>query len=155
MYFFFQKNKKNTCRYHYQNLNMIYVSWYIEQNLLKVVFSGHFMLFYPPPPKKKNPQRSKFWKMKTFARDIIILPMCTKNHNHMYGSLDREWDWHNFLSFRVILSLLPPPLITQKIKFLKKMKKIKFFLALGHFCHSSQLKTSKIKILKLKKTNLR
>ena len=39
---------KNTCRYHYQNLNdMIYSSWDIEQNKLKLVILGHFLPFIP------------------------------------------------------------------------------------------------------------
>ena len=44
---FFKKIKKNICRYHYQNLNMIYSSWDIEQNILKFVILGHFLPFYP------------------------------------------------------------------------------------------------------------
>ena len=41
--------------------------------------------------------------MNKFAADIIILHMCTKNHNHiMYGSWDTEWDRQNFLSFWTI-----------------------------------------------------
>ena len=35
------------------------------------------MLLYPP----KKPQKSK---MKNFAGDIIILQMCTKNHNYVW-----------------------------------------------------------------------
>ena len=35
--------------------------------------------------------------MKKFAGDIIILHMCTKNHNYMmYGSWDMECDRQNF-----------------------------------------------------------
>ena len=53
--------------------------------------------------------KSKFWKMKNFAGDTIILPMCTKNHNHlMYSSWDMEWDRENFLSFWTIFCSLPP-----------------------------------------------
>ena len=51
------------------------------------------------------------------AGDIIILHMCTKNHNHMrygYGSWDTEWDRQVFLSFQPT---------TCKIKILKKLKK--------------------------------
>ena len=40
--------KKNTCRYHYQNLDdMIYSSWDIEQNIQKLVILCHFLPFYP------------------------------------------------------------------------------------------------------------
>ena len=47
--FFLKKIKKNASRYHYQNLNdIIYSSWDIEQNILKLVILGHFLPFYPP-----------------------------------------------------------------------------------------------------------
>ena len=46
--FFKEKIKKNTCRYHYQNPDdMIYSSWDIEQNIMKLVILGHFLPFYP------------------------------------------------------------------------------------------------------------
>ena len=58
-------------------------------------------------------------KMKKFAGDIIILYMCTKNHNHMiYSSWDTEWD----TEFFIILDHFLPfyhPLITLKITILK------------------------------------
>ena len=38
---FKKKIKKNTCRYYYQNL-MVYSSWNIEQNILKLVILGPF-----------------------------------------------------------------------------------------------------------------
>ena len=62
---FFKKNiKKNTCRYNYQNLDdriyMIYSSWDIEQNILKLVILGHFLPFYP----RKNPKNQNFEKWK-------------------------------------------------------------------------------------------
>ena len=41
--------------------------------------------------------------MKKVGGDIIILHMCTKNHNHMmYDCWDTEWDGQNFLSFWAI-----------------------------------------------------
>ena len=42
-------------RYHYQNLDdMIYSSWDIEQNILKLAILGHFLPFYPlKTPKLK------------------------------------------------------------------------------------------------------
>ena len=93
MLHFLKNIKKNTCRYHYQNLDdMIDNSWDIEQNILNLVILGYFL-----PPK--NTKNKKFWKMKKFAGDII-LHMCTKNHNHIiYSSWDTEWDRQNFLSF--------------------------------------------------------
>ena len=53
-----KETKKNTRTHHfgtlaYQNLNnMIYNSWDIERDRLKLVFLGHFLPFYPP----KNPK---------------------------------------------------------------------------------------------------
>ena len=48
-------------------------------------------------------------KWKKIAGDIIILHMCTKNHNHMrYSSWDTEWDKF-VLSFWTILCPSPPP----------------------------------------------
>ena len=44
----FLKTKENTYRYYYQKLNdMIYSSWDIDQNLLKLVTLGYFVPFYP------------------------------------------------------------------------------------------------------------
>ena len=107
--FFLKKITKNTCRYHYQNLeDMIYSSWDIEQNKQKLVILGNFFAFIP----LKTPI-SKFWKMKKFDGHIIILRMCTKNHNHMmYGSWDTDKILDHFLPFY--------PLWTQKLKTTKK-----------------------------------
>ena len=56
--------------------------------------------------------------------DIIILQISTINDNYkIYGSRDMERSGHNFLSFWAIFCLFTP-LITQKIKMLKKMKKM-------------------------------
>ena len=49
---------------------MIYSSWDIEQKILKLVILGHLLPFNP----HKNP-KTKIWKMKKFAADIIILHM--------------------------------------------------------------------------------
>ena len=44
-------------------------------------------------PILKNQKNQTLEKMKKFAGDIIILPMCTKNHNHMrYSSCDIKWE---------------------------------------------------------------
>ena len=47
LYFLKKKIKKNTSRYHYQNLDnmiyMIYSFWDIEQNILKLVILGHLL----------------------------------------------------------------------------------------------------------------
>ena len=68
--------------------------------------------------------------MKKFAGDIIILHMCTKNHNYMmYGSWDTEWDRQSFLLFWAIFCSFTTPtptsaLMIPKIKTLKKSEKI-------------------------------
>ena len=73
--------------------DMIYSSWDIERDRLKLLILGQFLPFNPNKTKK-----SKFEKMKKLARNIIILFMCTKNHNHMmYSSWDTDWDRQKFL----------------------------------------------------------
>ena len=62
--------------------------------------------------------------MKKFARDIIILHMCTKNHNHMMdGSWDMEWDRQNYLSFWVILCPFNTPFLPRMILKIKLLKR--------------------------------
>ena len=61
-------------------------------------------------------------KMKKASRDVIILHMCTKNHNHMYASWDMNCTRHNFLSFCTICCPFPP-LTTWKIEISKKWEK--------------------------------
>ena len=82
---------------------------------------GQFLHFYPP----KNLKNQNFEKMKNTPWDIISLHMCTINDNHiMYGSWDMECHGQNFLSFWTIFCPFTP-LKTQKIKILKKWKKIR------------------------------
>ena len=120
---FFKKIKKKTRRYHYQNLNdMIYSSWDIEQNILKLVILGHFLPFYPP----KNPKNQNFEKWKNLLE--------ISSFTHVY-QISQSYDvqflryWVRITNFFVILShfftLLPPPpsLIIPKIKILKKKKR--------------------------------
>ena len=60
--------------------------------------------------------------MKKFAGDIIIIHMCTKNHNHiMYDFWNTEWDRQKSLSFWTIFCPFTP-LTTQKIKIRKNEK---------------------------------
>ena len=97
---------------------MIYSSWDIECDKLKLIIMGHFLPFSPTPPK--NQKIWNFEKMKNLL-DIIILRKCTKNHNHMrYGSWDIEWDTDFFGYFGLFFAILPHK--TQKIKILKKWK---------------------------------
>ena len=102
---------------------MIFSSWDIEQNTLKFVILGHFFPFIPlKPPKNQNFEKPK----KLLEIHIIILHMCTKNHNHMmYGSWDTEWERQIF--FVILGHFLPfylSHLIILNIKILKKMKKM-------------------------------
>ena len=56
--------------------------------------------------------------------DVIILHMCTKNHNHMmYASCDMEWYRYKFLWFWAIFCPFTP-LTTQKENILEKPKKM-------------------------------
>ena len=84
--FFFLK-KKNTCRYHHQNLDMIYSSWDIEQNILKLVILGHFFPFYPI--KNRKNQDFKKWKI------------CWRYHHftHVYQNSQSYDVW--FLRYKV------------------------------------------------------
>ena len=41
--------------------------------------SGHFLPFYPA----KNPENENFEEMENPYEEVILLYMCTKNHNHM------------------------------------------------------------------------
>ena len=48
---------------------------------------GFFLLFYPI----NNPKKQNFEKMKKVSGDVIILHVCTKNHDHVvYASWDIE-----------------------------------------------------------------
>ena len=117
--FYLKKIKKNTCRYHYQNLDdMIYSSWDIEQNILKLVILGHFLPFYPP----KNPQNQNFEKWKILL-EISSFYTCVPKISHMiHGSWDMECDRQNVLLLWTVFCPFTP-LWTQKIKILKKWKK--------------------------------
>ena len=60
--------------------------------------------------------------MKKIAGDIIVLHMCTKNHNHNDVWLLRYGVRQNFLSLWTIFCPFTP-LWTQKIKNFEKLKK--------------------------------
>ena len=56
-------------------------------------------------------------KWKKIAGDIIILHMCTKNHNHMrYSSWDTKWD-RIFCHFEPLFVLLTPAPFTSSSPF--------------------------------------
>ena len=124
--FFNKQIKKNTCRYHYQNLDdTIYSSWDIEQNILKLVILGHFLPFYPP----KKPQNQNFEKWKilleisSFYRRVpkITIIWCTAPK--IQSETDRIFC--HFGPFFAFLTPPTPPLMILKMKSLrKKMKKM-------------------------------
>ena len=90
------------------------------------------MHFYP----SKKPQKYNFEKLRNIAGDIILLHMCTKNHNHkINGSWDtEEWGRRNFLSFLNNFFFFYPLMILQT-KYLKK-----FWSATDRiFCHFGHL----------------
>ena len=61
-------------------------------------------------PHLKAP-KIKMLKMKKFAGDIIILYICTKNHNHMmYSSWDTDWDTKCFVILGHFLPFYTPSL---------------------------------------------
>ena len=123
---FFKKIKKNTSRYHYQNLDdMICSSWDIEQNKLKLIL-GHFLPF----------THLKTTKIKILKNEKI----CWRYHHFIHVHQKSQSYDVQFLrygvsqtNFFVILghflpfyhpSPLPPNLMILNIKILKKMKKM-------------------------------
>ena len=120
---FFWQIKKNTCRYHYQLLDdIIYSSWDIEQNILKLVILGHFLPFYPP----KIPNNQNFVKWKNLME--ISFYVCVPKITIIWCTVPEilSEDRQNFLSFWVIFCPFKNPLLMiPKIKILKKKKKMK------------------------------
>ena len=77
--------------------HVMYISWDF------FVILVHFCPFTPPPP---CPTPLTTWKIKTLKKkkktpgDIIILHICTKNHDHLlYCSLDMAWNRCNCCFF--------------------------------------------------------
>ena len=110
---------------------MIYSFWDIECVRLKLVIISDFLSFYTV---------LKTWKIiilkkwKKIASDIIILHMCTKNHNHMmYASWKMECNRQKFLSFWTIFCPFTTQL-TPKLKIWKKCTKRPRNIILLHMC---------------------
>ena len=96
--------------------HMIYSSWDIECDRMKLVFVGHFLPFYPTPP---HPLILKKWKK---LLEISSFYKCVPKSNHIrYGSIDKKWE-AKFLPFWAIFWTFTP-LATRKIKILIKWKK--------------------------------
>ena len=114
---FLKKIKKNTCRYHYQNLDdMIYSSWDIKQNILKLVILDHFLPFYPP----KNPKNQNFEKWKNL-QEISSFYTCVKKITIIWCVVSEVWSETNFFChFGPIFALLPPTPNDPENQILKK-----------------------------------
>ena len=84
------------------------------------VILDHFLPFHNP----KNPKNQNFEKMQKTVGDIVILPMRTKNHDHMlYCFWDMVCDRCNcYFSFWDIFCPFNP-LTNRKMKMSKKWKK--------------------------------
>ena len=59
---------------HAKNLDLIYSSWDIECDELKLIILGHFLPFQSP----KNPNKSKPWKYENYWRYHHITHVCQK-----------------------------------------------------------------------------
>ena len=113
---------KNTCRYHYQNLDdIIYCSWDTEQNKLKLVILGHFLPFIPlKPPKFKTLKNEKIcWRYHHFIH--------VHQKSQLYDVQFLRYKQNFFVLLGYFFALLPPPLLlVPNIKILKKKKKKKW-----------------------------
>ena len=58
-----------------------------------------------PPSRPNDLENQNFEKMKKASGDIIILHLCTQNHNHMNASQDMKCNRHNF--FVILDHFLP------------------------------------------------
>ena len=98
-------------------------------------FFSFWAIFCPSTPPN-NPTKQNFERMKNESRDVIILHLCTKNHDHMmYASWNMECDRHNFLSLRAIFCPFTPQMLTPKIKIWKKCKNVGRHYPFTHVYH--------------------
>ena len=111
------KNVINIWRYYHLIIwspDIMYGSWDIKFNRQNYfVILGKFLSFYspppPPPPPPLTTQKMKISKIKKNPGDIIILHMCTKNHDHpLYCSRDVVRDeFNSYFHLGLYFSLLP------------------------------------------------
>ena len=171
--------KKNTCRYHYQNLDdMIYSSWDIEQNILKLVILGHLLPFYPHKnPKIKILKNEKIcWRYHHFTHVyqksqsydvqfprfgvrqteffVILGHFLLFYHSQPPKNQNFEKKWEIFLEilsfYTYMCTINEDHMIYGSWNIRCNRQKFLSFWAI--FCPFSPLTTWKIKILKLKKT---
>ena len=123
MLHFKKKIMKNTCRSLYQHLDdMIYSSWDIEQDKLKLVILGHSLPFIP----LKTPKIKILKKWKNLLK-ISSFYTCVPKTTIIWCKVPEIWNGTDRISchFGPFFALLPPsPLMILDIKILKKMKKI-------------------------------
>ena len=99
---------------------MIFSSWDIKHDRLKLVTLGHFLPFYQKNPKNQNFEE----KTKRIAGDTIIIYVYQKSQSYELVFLETEWDRHNFFSFWAISCTFTPLIIIPQKKNLKKWKRI-------------------------------
>ena len=92
----FWKSAKNCWRYHHF-AHVHQKSWSYDAKLLRYgvrqtrFFLSFWAIFCPSTPSLMTRKNQNFARMKNALGDIIILHMCTINHNHiMYASWDKE-----------------------------------------------------------------
>ena len=126
----YKKIKKNTCRYYYHNLDdiiyMIYSSWHIAQNILKLVILGHLLPFHP----NKN-SKIKILKNEKNLLEILLFYTCVPKITITWCTVP-EWDRQNFLSFWAFFCPFSP-LTAGKIKILR-LKKTSGDIIILHIC---------------------
>ena len=107
LYMLYKKIKKNTCRYYYHNLDdiiyMIYSSWHIAQNILKLVILGHLLPLHP----HKN-SIIKILKNEKILLEISLFYTCVPKIAIIWCTVP-EWDRQNFLSFWAFFLPFQPP----------------------------------------------
>ena len=128
-----------------------YDIWFLKY---KVPQTGHFGSFFTL--SVPTTWKIKILKLKKPPGDIIILHICTINHNHlMYGSWDMEHGKQNFLSFMTVFCHFTP-YGPRKLKFKKNGKNPEDIIILQMYTINvytftpplPPITTQKIKILK-------
>ena len=107
---------------------MIYSSWDVKQNILKLIISGHLLSFYPHKNSKIKILNTEkiYWRYHHFTH------VYQKSQSYEVQFLRYKWDRENFLSFWA--NFCPfSHLTTQKIKTLK-LKKTSRDITILHIC---------------------
>ena len=111
---------------------MIYSSWDIECDRLKLLILGHFSPYNSLP---KIPKNQNFEKMKKSWWRYHFTHLYQKPQSYeVYSSWDMEHDRQNFWSFWAIFYPFPP-LTNQKIKIFKTWIKKKKCLEISIILH--------------------